>query len=665
MKATRKTTCLRGARGGRTGNGARFASAAFAAIAAFAAFASVASFAQGAFEASPLKSARESSEASTEAVFPTSAQIAERWNAGEISDREAFELAQASAARQVATIDETFPIVEATPEPSEESRRLYREGRALRYGLNGRFVDRKRGLELLEQAAEAGSLNAMAEAALAYWGESAMTSQYRREAYDCATAPARLGHPFAQLVLAKYFKQEGVDWDLAKSKECYAKAAAGLKRWAEAGDPMAASLLAGLYADGNGVEKNAEEAERWHKRAVEKECAVATRNFSAWLTSNNCAQEGIEMLRRAAAANLAYAWEVWGSIYQEGDGVVKNEAEAVACWERAFELGRHSAAGFLVFFYESKQDLQNMYLWSRKAADTGCSKGFILLGICYWLGRGVEKDIEKAEEYFEKAAELGDPYGLLGLGEQAQITGDFDAAVSYFRRAADRGNTNALIALGRCCELGRGVQKDSARAFEYYLKAAEAGDELALVLVGKAYLNGTDVEQNYEKALEYLQKAKELGSTSAQVLLGSLYLFGNGVEKDVAEALKLFQKSAELGDYDAMYYLGYLYAEGLGVEKDLEKANEWYRKGALRSVEAITALGWHYENGLGVEQDYQKAVELYREADRWGSAQGTLNLGLCYEKGRGVEQSYKKANEYYRKAAGLGASWGMFNLALN
>ena len=330
----------------------------------------------------------------------TPAQIAERWNAGEISDQEAFDLAQLAYSQQVASTDETFPIVEAIREPSEESRRLYREGRALRYGLNGRFVDRKRGLELLEQAAEAGSLNAMAEAALAYWSESDTMTQYQREAYDRATATARLGHPFAQLTLAQYFKAEGPNWNLDKSKEYYAKATTGLKRWAEAGDPMAASLLAGLYANGDGVEESAEEAERWHKRAAETGCAVATRNWGVFLRSSDRAQEAVATLRRAAAANDARAWVRLGLQYDKEE----NEAEKVACYKRAFKLGDVGGANLLALHYDDLGKYDEMIFWYGESAELECPWGLTMLGSCYALGEGVEEDVEKANTYFEQSA---------------------------------------------------------------------------------------------------------------------------------------------------------------------------------------------------------------------------------------------------------------------
>ena len=439
-------------------------------------------------------------------------------------------MAQVAASQPVAPIDETAPIIEAIPEPSEESRRLYREGRAFLYGLNGRFVDRKRGLELLEKAAEAGSLNAMAETALAYWGNGASVALRWKEAYELAGVPARLGHPFAQLTLAKYFEEEGPNWNLDKSKEYYAKAAAGLKRWAEAGDPMAASLLAGLYADGKGVEKNAEEAERWHKRAVEKECAVATRNYGDFLTSNDRAQEAVATLRRAAVLNEPLAWRDIGGRYIL---VEKNNDAAIACCQRAFELDDGLSEVFIDLadaWFRQNRDAQEAILWLEKAAESGNDYAFAKLAIAR-LGvndvYGVQ-NFAKIEEYCNKAIERGDASGWLALGMryQADDRPEFkDNAYECYRKAAESVSGEAAVSwayvrIGDCYTYGIGVKKNPQKAFEYYSKSAQYERASAMVRLGVCYNNGTGVEQNAVTAVEWYRKAVEAGNADAMRNLG-------------------------------------------------------------------------------------------------------------------------------------------------
>ena len=65
-------------------------------------------------------------------------------------------------------------------------------------------------------------------------------------------------------------------------------------------------------------------------------------------------------------------------------------------------------------------------------------------------GEGVEKDEEKAVEYYKKAAELGNARSMMALG-YASLTGqgmdsDYDQAARWFELAALAGRTDALDA---------------------------------------------------------------------------------------------------------------------------------------------------------------------------------------------------------------------------
>ena len=74
------------------------------------------------------------------------------------------------------------------------------------------------------------------------------------------------------------------------------------------------------------------------------------------------------------------------------------------------------------------------------------------LGILYDQGRGVAQDYAQARQWYQKAAEAGDPLGMNNLG------------VLY--------------------EQGRGVARDYAQARQWYQKAAEAGNAVAMTNLG-------------------------------------------------------------------------------------------------------------------------------------------------------------------------------------
>ena len=84
---------------------------------------------------------------------------------------------------------------------------------------------------------------------------------------ETVTVEAANGDPIAQYTVA-YLTEIGNDQtapDSEKAREWYAKSLPGLEKAAEEGHPAACLALARMYAQGKGVEKNTEKAEKYMK----------------------------------------------------------------------------------------------------------------------------------------------------------------------------------------------------------------------------------------------------------------------------------------------------------------------------------------------------------------------------------------------------------------
>ena len=97
---------------------------------------------------------------------------------------------------------------------------------------------------------------------------------------ETVTLEAANGDPIAQYTVA-YLTETGDDKtapDAEKAKEWYAKSLPGLEKAAEEGHPAACRALAHMYAEGKGVEKNPEKAEKYmkmYKELCKKHCEKA------------------------------------------------------------------------------------------------------------------------------------------------------------------------------------------------------------------------------------------------------------------------------------------------------------------------------------------------------------------------------------------------------
>jgi len=102
---------------------------------------------------------------------------------------------------------------------------------------------------------------------------------------------------------------------------------------------------------------------------------------------------------------------------------------------------------------------------------------------------------------------------------------------------------------------------------------------------------GEGVKKDLGQAFKIFHESAEMGNSKAQYRLGFMYSLGKGVKKDDQQAVNWWQKAAKQNDPDAQYYLGYMYEIGAGVKQDMATAKQWYEKAAANgSVNAVQSL---------------------------------------------------------------------------
>ena len=122
--------------------------------------------------------------------------------------------------------------------------------------------------------------------------------------------------------------------------------------------------------------------------------------------------------------------------------------------------------------------------WYRKAAEQGHAGAQYLIGLAYYNGAGgVTKDDVEAVKWYRKAAEQGNVLAQTQLAgcyiNGRGVTKDDVEAVKWFRKAAEQGEVAAQIQLAGCYFNGRGVTKDEAVSYKWYLLASAKGSEIA------------------------------------------------------------------------------------------------------------------------------------------------------------------------------------------
>ncbi|MGD0521158.1 MAG: tetratricopeptide repeat protein [Terracidiphilus sp.] len=331
----------------------------------------------------------------------------------------------------------------------------------------------------------------------------------------------------------------------------------------------------------------------------------------------------IAALKAKAESDDAESQFSLGSIYENGQGVPQDYAQAAEWYRKAAESGNVRAQDQLAYLYDQgsgvPQDDAQAAFWMRKAAEQGDSWAQWSLGTLYSEGLGVSRDDKLAALWWRKAAAQGVKEAQKKLADsgdteaQRQVGSDFESECKYsqaafwLRKAAGRGDPEAQYKLGHLYSAGHGVPQDKNLAAVWWRKAADQGNANAQSSLGLAYINGDGVPSDFGAAAFWLRRSAEQGNVHGQTLLSIAYEVGWGVPKDYAQAAAWTQKAAEQGDASAQGHLGDMYRDGQGVPQSLILAEFWYGKAASQgNADAQNALEQVKSKLAAIEAERQR-----------------------------------------------------------
>ena len=152
---------------------------------------------------------------------------------------------------------------------------------------------------------------------------------------------------------------------------------------------------------------------------------------------------------------------------------------------------------------------------NRKACDSGERQGCNNLGLMYYRGEGVAKDLNRAADLYKRACDAGGTGGCLNLG------------LMYLR--------------------GESVPKDPNRAADLFKRACDGNLAQACTNLGLMYARGENLTQDLNRAAALYTRACDGGNANGCNFLGLLNEHGRGVPKDVSRAADLFKKACDAG----------------------------------------------------------------------------------------------------------------------
>lgn len=298
----------------------------------------------------------------------------------------------------------------------------------------------------------------------------------------------------------------------------YTKAFEWFKHSVENKNTSGISRLALMYEHGLGVEKNLEEALKYHTLAAE-------------------------------SGETEYILNLADFYYFDVTGVFKNYKEAFNYYSIAADKGDINALKRLAFM--------NLH------------------------GIGTQQNISDAQEFFSFYAILGNQC-LSDIPELIEISknkrkGDHsysNETVQLFKIAVEKNDHASMMKLYNI--LGLSHCNDNTLN-DWLWIASELGNNDAIVEVALHFIKNF----NFTNATILLKKASENGFADAHFYLGQIYsgnIYDNSYMQDYALTLEHFEYAATKGNKDAMRSLANMYSSGMGVEKDAAKADFWNKK---------------------------------------------------------------------------------------
>lgn len=398
---------------------------------------------------------------------------------------------------------------------------------------------------------------------------------------------------------------------------------------------------------------------------------VRTRNIQTEIAEKKC------LIARGQYKNDPKVIHGLGRVYYSK----KEYSKAYEYFKKAAELGVVSAYTNIAFMYYDGQvgdkvSYDEYKKWINKAKNMGDPWAYFSIAEDFEFGITVKANYDKAFKHYVKASELGLSDANMNLGKSyaygwLNLEPDKKKAEDYFFRELELGNPEAKEALALLRYHYASNKFDVINAIEQItglvniLPENFGNDSLRLYL--SIHLNIDEIEKikslyegfepDQEKAFSILTKYfhdpdlyfwidAELYSLSLDELS----------EKNQNTFLKALKKTAE-NKYSidirtsglSAYIIAKIYDQGLIGPSNIEKAYQYLELGSdLGNASAATDLGWKYQIQGDFEASKKHLLRGAEGSEPLVAAYAYNNLGVLYNNYK--PDDVMKRVEYYRKA---------------
>lgn len=354
------------------------------------------------------------------------------------------------------------------------------------------------------------------------------------QAVNAITPLAEKGNTKAQYMLGRYYSW-GYHHQCENQKAIY-----WFEKAADKGCDKAAEALANLYRydfadDEIGAQAKKDFVHKWHYRWIEILEAKAAKGVAsaAQALMKLYVYDCPEDIDRVEGVKIACKWykrwvEILKARADKGDMATKERIADILSWgtgvpDEVLEI----------IEYDDNYEETDADLYAEVAEEEKDADAWYNLGVIYF-SEATEEALQKSFDCFMKAAAMGykDAYHCIG---DAYLDGngvdkDWNKAREWYQKGAEAGDVMSKLVLAGCYKSGIGGEKDYAEAMKLYRQIASRRNlygkynheiSVAQHEIGKMYINGQGVESDIRQAFDWIRLAAESGNIAAENALNN------------------------------------------------------------------------------------------------------------------------------------------------
>ena len=283
--------------------------------------------------------------------------------------------------------------------------------------------------------------------------------------------------------------------------------------------------------------------------------------------------------------------------------MINLSAHLISKLEQQANEGNAQAQFDLAMCYAEGEGIQRnielAFEWNQKAAEQGYAKAQLNLGLYYLKLYYSVKDDEPSSQPMYKAVRtfirnldeetspnlIYWPISIIKLSLHKRSENNITLAIDLFNKSAAQDCIEAQYCLAFCYSEGMKVKRNDKLAFKLFKQIADQGYLPAYYQLALCYQEAKGCKKNEQRAFDLFTQLAEHYSDNELFRwhLAFFYFYGKCVEKNIVTALTLFTQIAERSFHskvaaEACLLLSELYDQGEIVEENKELALTWREK---------------------------------------------------------------------------------------